>query len=387
MKHALIFIPFHNPWHWHTDYTNQTARLLSKTHTVVCFLWGDAVSLWELIQRRKSFRPITKSGNLWKIQPLFLIPGKRLLFSQCINIGINAGIANVFASLLAMTLGKPKLFWFFGFYDPVFLLLRPIFRFWRTVYDCVDVPASPNGTIAQHIERSEHALLSYSWLVVANSLVLTEILRKKGVHAYTVPLGFRIEMFRNPKNTNIPRHKKPMILYLGSLDYRIDWPLLESLIRTHASYQFLLYGPIFYDHISPQTRARMDRVFAAPNVLHDHIDPSYLPALIKHCDVAIIPYDLRYKMARFCYPMKVMEYFYGQKPIISTPIVELKRFPDLIRFGTSPAAWSRAMTHALNAPLTPEQKRRMRQIALENTWTKKIDAIEALIDGKRALPE
>ena len=56
MKKSLIIIPFNIPWNWSTDYTNQTAKILSqKGNIVICLLLEDIqqFSIKEFIRQRK----------------------------------------------------------------------------------------------------------------------------------------------------------------------------------------------------------------------------------------------------------------------------------------------------------------------------------------------
>lgn len=381
MNRYVIIVPFHNPWHWHTDYANQTATILSKHHIVFCFLWGDAVSIYELLSGKSSYTPIRKEGNLWKVQPLHLIPGKRIVAVQTVNIIINACAISLFATIWSVINKRETLFWFFGYYDPVFVWLPTIFRRWKTVYDCVDFATSPDTNTAVRIQRSESELLRSAWLVVANSRVLTRHLKNRRSDVHTVPLGFRHEMFIRPIQVQpLPRPHRPVLLYIGSLDYRIDWKLLESLARNHHTFRIMLFGPVFYDHMSPEDIRRMRRVLSLRAVSHGEVSPDEIPRLISAADITIIPYDIRDKMTRHCFPMKLMEYLYGQKPVISTPIEELKRYSKYVRIGKTADDWSQLIKDALRHPLSQNDKRHERRIALRHTWKRKIAQIQSYMD-------
>ncbi len=384
MKRYVILIPFHNPWHWHTDYANQTAKLLAKRHIVVCFLWGDTVSLWELLRGKKQYRPIAVQGNLWHIQPLFLLPGKRLLTIQFINMFFNLIAVHLLCSFLAVRYSRSKLFWFFGYYDPVFLLLPPFFRHWRTMYDCVDRATHPNPKLARWINTSENLLLQHAWIVVANSQTLRTYLRIRRPDVFRVPLGFRIEAFRHPKPYILPlTDNRPIIGYIGSIDYRLDITLLHALITTHRTWRFALIGPVFFDHLSEKNKKVLQTIITEPNVYHAIVRPTQIPSILSQCSVAIIPFDTRVTFGRFAFPMKIMEYFYAQKPIVSSPIKELTRFVPLVQLARNAREWTEAIQTALNHPLTTSQKRQMRMIAMRNTWEKKIHAITRYLDAKK----
>lgn len=376
MKKYIILIPFHNPWEWHTDYANQTAVILSRSHTVVCFLWGDAVSLWELIRGAKSYRPITRHESLWKIQPLFFIPGKRIFAVQLVNIFLNSIIVHILCSCIAVWQTRTKLFWFFGYYDPAFLLLPPFFRQWKTVYDCVDIATHPNANLARRIHESEMHVLDYAWIVFANSQTLTTKIRPKRPDVFTVPLGFRMDMFRRPHLHHLGyTGRRPIIGYIGSIDYRLDILLIHSLVIGHPQWQFALIGPVFYDHFPLEKQRMLSRILTHANVTYEQVRQDAIPHILSQFSVAIIPYDMKIPLSRYAYPMKVMEYFYAQRKIISAPINELLRFAPLLRFARNNNEWEREIRSAIAHPLSKTQRTMSKAIAVRNTWEQKLNAI------------
>ena len=383
MKKYVILIPFHNPWTWHTDYANQTAVILSRTQIVVCFLWGDAVSLWELLQHRNTYRPIVRHNNLWKVQPLFLLPGKRIFAIQLVNIFLNILFVHILCSGIALWHARTNLFWFFGYYDPAFIILPPFFRHWKTIYDCVDIATHPNQRLARHIRTSEAHLLEYAWIVIVNSQTLRDKIRTKRPDVYTVPLGFRMDMFRRPKHyTSGYTGRRPVVGYIGSIDYRLDFTVLLSVIKNRPDWQFMLVGPIFYDHLSAAKRHTMETILRLPNVTHDNVEPSMIPSVLSQFSVALIPYDMTIPLSKYAYPMKIMEYFYAQKPVVSAPIDELLRFAPLIRFARSRTEWDHSIHTALIHPMTTAQKHLAVSIARQNSWEEKVAAVMTFISAQ-----
>lgn len=383
---SCIFIPFHNPWSWHTDYANQTARILSKNHTVLCFLWGDAVSIKELVTRARSYHPLTRRGNLWKVQPLYLIPGKRILWVQYINLFLNAIVAYIICSIISLYQKRTIIFWFFGYFDPVFLLLPPIFRFHTAVYDCVDIATHPHPSLARRLKDAEKIFMSHAVLVVANSHTLVQQLKPIRADVVLVPLGFRIDMFNNPPSFPLPLTKtRPVIGFIGSIDYRINFRLLLDLATHHPSWQFALVGPIFYDHLTAASQSLMKRLLECPNVIHTQVSPRYIPAILRQVSVAIIPYDTRVPLSRYAFPMKIMEYFYAQKSVVTSPIYELNRYVPLVSIARNQKEWDHALRKAIHHPLPPQEKRRMKQIAVHNTWEKKVSIVQKTLHDRGIL--
>ncbi len=378
-KRFIIFIPFHNPWEWHTDYANQTALLLSRTHAVFCFLWGDIVSIKEIISG-KPYRPLRKKGKLLLYQPLALLPGKRFLAIQFVNLFLNLIFAYIYCSLLSLRSNRTLLFWYFGIYDPAFLLLPVFFRSVRTLYDCVDAPSHPDPEMSRRLQAAEDAILRHAWIVTANSATLRKRLQKVRPDTHHLPLGFREEMFHHPKKYTFPFPKGSRIVgYIGAIDYRLDISLLSKLVRRHRTWRFAIIGPVFYDHLSEQDRCRITTLLSSPNVYHVAVSPQYIPDLLRQCTVTVIPYQVSLALNRYAFPMKTIEYLYAQKRIITNPIIELRGYTPLIRTAGSITEWERELAKAFKTPLTAKEKQLARRIALSHTWNKKISKLLSLL--------
>ena len=79
--------------------------------------------------------------------------------------------------------------------------------------------------------------------------------------------------------------------------------------------------------------------------------------------------------------MKVFEYLYLAKPIVSSPILELKQpqFKNFIQLAQSKKQWEMAIERALNTKYTQQQIAQQRQLALDNSWFNKIEQIATIV--------
>ena len=101
--------------------------------------------------------------------------------------------------------------------------------------------------------------------------------------------------------------------------------------------------------------------------------------VIKNFDIGIIPYDVSHDFNRYCYPMKLFEYFYMGKPVISTPIDELKRFPKFVKIGESSIDWEKHIKSLLSMSWPVKYKEEQKKLAEENSWENKIEAINKVL--------
>jgi hypothetical protein len=91
--------------------------------------------------------------------------------------------------------------------------------------------------------------------------------------------------------------------------------------------------------------------------------------------VGMIPYDISQDFNKFCYPMKLFEYFYLGKPVISTEIMELTRFSDLVKIAKYTSEWEKSIKNIIGKKWPKENILKQRKLALDNSWKNKVNAI------------
>jgi glycosyltransferase involved in cell wall biosynthesis len=380
-----IVILCHNPWEWSADFANQTAYQLRKNHTVICFLLGDAVSLKEWIfQKRKAKIWQKISVNLYAYTPIYIIPMRRFGRVLWLNMMINVALLRFALSVTGSWRGiRKNLLWIF--YPGDFPLVRAFGQAFTVLYDCVDFFDGDSVESASAINIQEEKLIKTADLFFVNSHSLYS-LHKPTRKAKIVPQGFRLEEFRLAQLTsNLPiPTDKPVIGYIGGLNYRLDYPLISEVIAKCPRYYFVFVGPI-QDFGSPSERKRivgyLKKLCRFKNFLYFPDQPKQaIPALIQRFSIGIIPYDLAHDFNRYCFPMKLFEYFFSGKPVVATPILELRRYPMYVSTASTASSWEANIRNLLDHPLTPHQVAKLRGLAQANSWESKIVKILAFIE-------
>jgi hypothetical protein len=70
--------------------------------------------------------------------------------------------------------------------------------------------------------------------------------------------------------------------------------------------------------------------------------------------------------------MKVFEYFYMGKSVVSAPIEELRRYPGHVTVVDGAAEWRAAIESELGGDVRLDMRKRRRKLALTQTWEKKL---------------
>ena len=259
--------------------------------------------------------------------------------------------------------------------------------FWKIIYDIVDFHTDPNSQKQKQLTKQKRFLLKKSNVIVANSHSLKnkyEFLTQKKISV--VPQGFRHNSFnKKSKETTVKLStNKPLIGFIGQISQRLDFKLLEKLISQNQQWSFVFIGSKHHEtNIALNKKMTLfDKIIKNKNCAWFQNRPkNEIPAIIQQLNVCIIPYDISHDFNLYCYPMKIFEYFYMEKPVISTPIKELEhqKFKDLIKIGNTTEEWEVHIRNLMKKSWPKDMKVRQRQLAVDNSWKNKIKAISQMI--------
>ena len=123
----------------------------------------------------------------------------------------------------------------------------------------------------------------------------------------------------------------------------MNLPLLREVLAAHAEWQFICFGDA--------SALRLPNVHSAA-----WRRPEDLPAYVASFDVGVMPYDCFEEKNLHCVPLKLFDYFLAGLPVVSTPVLSLSEYSDLIYFGDTPAEFAKAVEAALSEPsASPKQ--------------------------------
>lgn len=363
-------MPFNLPWDWSADYQKQTCLVLNRSNFIVAYMHRDAHFI---LKKKKIFYP--KIKNIYFYCPRYILPFRRFRTVEVLN-----QIICIYYIWFRFGIYKKTILWIF---DPLFYFYSNLNTKIVSIYDCVDYHWSRNWQENNIIRNNEKKLIRSCSVFLVNSQVLYNIHKNIRV-PYIVPVGFSIGSFKS-SFYKIPSlifpNGKPVIGYIGSIDYRIDYDLLFKLIQNNLNLNFIFVGPLHIDENDFEIKPLIDHLFSLNNVYYyKKVSRKYIPYIINKFDICIIPYNLKYDINKYCFPMKFFEYSYLKKPIISTRIKVLHKFKKIVKFGSTVQEWESNINFYLFSCRSTDEKNVQHRLALKNSWNEKIISIEKYLN-------
>lgn len=250
------------------------------------------------------------------------------------------------------------------------------------IYECVDELAASRGLVRADVVRmQERRLLSKvrAAIVTHDNLYLSKRHAVREIHC--VPNGAEIDHLRRVTDDptlvvpgDIRRLRRPVVGFLGSVMYWLDFDLLRSLAVARPDWSFAFVGPV--GRMADIEKIRL------PNVhLLGRKPYADVPAYVKGFDVCLNPY-LSDETAENCSPLKLYEYLASGRPVVSTDMPEARKFQDVVGIGRTV---EEILVH-LDAALRPEANTceaiaRRITVAAPHGWDQRFASVERVLEG------
>jgi len=167
----------------------------------------------------------------------------------------------------------------------------------------------------------------------------------------------------------IARIPRPVLGYMGALDFIMDVPLIEEVARRRRDWHWVFIG----------LRSNLVQI-VAPNV--HFLGPknySDLPQYLRHVDVCVLPWRRDSAFISYGSAIKVREYLATGKPVVISPMYEYQNTPGIRTYRTADEFIAR-VEDALNRDGATD--RELRQSVVRNcTWDVRARELGSLISS------
>ena len=159
---------------------------------------------------------------------------------------------------------------------------------------------------------------------------------------------------------------RPLLLYVGSLDSRIDVHSLTTLARELPETTIALVGPLLdAPHLAPLGNL--------PNVqIHSPLGRTDITGLIRAADVGLVPH-LDSPLTRAMSPLKLYEYLAGGLPVVAADLPPVRRVSHNVELVAPGGDYASAVHAALARGRSPEHARQ--SFITANSWHARHEAM------------
>lgn len=231
------------------------------------------------------------------------------------------------------------------------------------VYDCVtnfeQAPWMP-----EDICETEREWLDAADLVLADSVFLAQKHAGRRLDLVQLPPGVDYELFNQAYSARDLGAPVRRVCFFGGMgDYWFDFELVERIAE--AGFEVFLIG----------YRITRHRVLDHPNVTYVlPVSQAELPALLKPMDALLIPYKMN-GFTKGVFPSKVYECLATGKPLVATPLPDLRRELSEYVYLAGDAQEFIDVLRRLPESETQEKVRARLELARANSWESRLDVI------------
>ena len=260
----------------------------------------------------------------------------------------------------------------------------------KLVYDAIDDwERMPGITGTRTADRESLAACD---LLTASSTALAEKQRQFGDTVLLVPNAADFEHFASAEaNAELAEIRRPIVGYIGALAEWFDFDLVSEVARARPNVSFVLVGGIGLERdptLGPEAAARRFPALGEPSVreqlsglaelpnvhLLGHKDYADLPSCLTAFDAAMIPRKVS-PLTDAMDPVKLYEYFSQGKPVVATPMAELRRFGEAVYTAQGSEEFARRVDEALSEN-DPALRERRVKLASTNAWRHRVETLD-----------
>jgi UDP-galactopyranose mutase len=207
------------------------------------------------------------------------------------------------------------------YYTPMMLPFSRHLDALATVYDCMD-ELSAFRFAPQELLNLEKELLEAADLVFTGGYSLYEAKKQRHGDVHPFPSSVDRKHFGAARSSiadpaDQAAIARPRFGFYGVIDERIDLDLIAAVADARPDWQLVMVGPVV--KISEDDLPRRDNIHYLGGKSYDE-----LPTYLANWDVALMPFAIN-EATRFISPTKTPEYLAAGKPVVSTPIKDVKR--------------------------------------------------------------
>lgn len=253
-----------------------------------------------------------------------------------------------------------------------------------SVYHCSDnLPAMFEGGHQQRIIEQEKELMRRVDLVIAVTKPLLEKALKLNPNSFLVEHGVAERFFivdddaQEALPDDLAKIKPPRIAYIGSIDRKLDFDLIDYILATHSDKSFIFVGPI-----APAFQSKFNSLRKYPNCYYLGVKPwRGIENYFKNIDVGIMPF-VDDDWIKYASALKLLEFIAAGKPVVTTPIPIPQEVAAAVKIGKDKKSFSDFINEAIAEVSNRNKGKQISDLAKAMTWENRAEEISTLIEQR-----
>lgn len=248
------------------------------------------------------------------------------------------------------------------------LKLRGIDIYYECMDNYIEWEDNKNAFLARELN-----LMKYT----SHVFVSSQKLYNKFISRYSLAED-RITLVRNGYNKDLfnnYEHKdanfaSPNMVYIGTVDSWFDFDTIISFAKKHPEFSIYIIGPV---NDSIKLPKQKNIIFVGP------IEHKYVPSYIEQSDILLLPFKIN-DVIEYVDPVKMYEYLYLKKPVISSYWNELSQFEGLVSFYSNEEEFEKAALKAEEDKF--KITKNYEKLMIESSWTNRLEKYKKVLSKK-----
>ena len=390
MKNKNIVYIATNPWNDIWRRRHQIISRIAKNNKVLwvepplCLFSSSAVSRIKFKRLLEFFwKPREEIKNVFILPLINIFPLSRFSVIKKLNRAIYLFFLK--KAIKSLELTNPILWVTFNRSFEHFIgELEEIF----VVYDCFDKITGfypyHDLEIRKQVQDWEKKVSECSTVIFASSEIQRKMLLKFNKNTFTVPNGVDFNHFNKALDSDIEIPfdikgiNRPIIGEMGVFGRAtIDIDIINFIAVNRTDWSIVIIGPILPD-ISKSDIIKLKKY---ENVHFLGLkDIKLLPNYLNAMDVALLTMNLGHELIKYITHFnRFFEFMAAGKPIVTTRIPEIDKYNDVLKIADNKEDFIPLIEQSIKENSNELVNKRI-EIAKENTWDRRVETIENLIE-------